>query len=103
MKTRCASRPAFEAIPVTDLPLPHNPYKCQYHDRFKTMTRDYSRAEGAREFIGSLTRDEVEACRYHDANWAAIAQESVRIVEAVGSLRPAEYYIHAARRSSLGR
>jgi hypothetical protein len=99
---RCESRQVFEAIPVTDLPLPHNPYQCKYHDRFKVVTRDYRWAEGAREFVASLTIDEVKGCQYHQANWAAIADESVRVVEVVGPLRPAVYYIHEARRSSLG-
>jgi hypothetical protein len=102
MKTTYERRRVFEAIPVTDLPLPHNPYQCEYHDRFNTLTGHYSLAEGARQFIASLTRDEVKACWYHKENWAAIADESARIVEVVGPLQPAGYYIQEARQSNLG-
>lgn len=100
--SRYENRPIFEAIPVTDLMPPFNPYKCAYYARFNAMVRSYSRNEDAQQFIASLTSDEVKACRYHKANWEAIANESVRVVEAVGPLQPKGYYEREASRSGLG-
>ena len=48
-----------------------------------------------------LTAADRTSCRYHNAEWRAIADESVRILEQLGHC-DTERYIEAARRSSLG-
>lgn len=89
-------RQVFEAIPVTDLPSPYNPFRCMYRDRF-----DSSQQAAGQAFLESLTADEVRACWYHMADWAAIADESVRIVDKVGRLKPEGQYLREARQSNL--
>jgi hypothetical protein len=82
-------RPVFEAFPVHQLPPPHNPGNCAHHERFEgilaSMPKDGDHRlrilDAGRVFLESLTPDDLARCRYHDADWRAIAEESVRIVE----------------------
>lgn len=99
-------RDVFEAVPVADLPPPHNPSSCRYASRFRRIERGL-RASGVRDplvagqqFLDSLTPEERSACEHHQANWRAIADESVRILETLGPQEPGSY-IAAARASTL--
>jgi hypothetical protein len=98
-------REFFEAVPVTDLPPPHNPYRCAHSGRFNAMATEpgwMGLPEVGQRFLDSLTSDDIAACWWHQAaDWAAIANESVRVVETVGSLKPKSYYLEEARRSDL--
>jgi hypothetical protein len=110
-ETEYVRRQVFEAVPVTELPYPFNPYQCKHYDRFRAIENeatapsrwDHDRDEVSREFISSLATDDVNACWYHKANWAAIADESIRVVEVVGKLKPDGYYKEEARKSALGK
>lgn len=102
-------RPVFEAVPVAELPPPHGPFKCRYRDRFKLIEErtqvgaeswhDADLAAG-RAFLGTLTADDLRKCRYHDGNWKAIAEESVRIIDSLGP-RDRNEYAAEAKRSTL--
>ena len=106
IKSQSIRRQVFEAVRVTDLPPPHNPFRCMHRDRFEGMRREASSSgrhgeqEVGREFIASLAPDDVRACWFHQADWAAIAHESVRIVETVGRLKPERDYLKEAWRSN---
>jgi hypothetical protein len=68
------------------------------------VNRPYSHRgeqEIGRQFIASLTAEEVKACYYHHADWATIADESVRVIEAVGRLEREYDYLTEARRGVL--
>jgi hypothetical protein len=102
-------RPVFEAVKVTDLPAPHGPFRCQHRDRFDLIyKRERAGAESWHEaarragrlFLASLTAADLKACSYHDADWKAIADESVRIIESLGR-RDREDYDAEAERSTL--
>ncbi len=102
-------RKIFVPLPVTELPPPHNPSKCAHAERFNRLAAavwsDESTGEDrdreiGRQFLASLTANDLASCRYHNAKWRAIADESVRILEQLGHC-DTERYIEAARRSSL--
>ncbi|MGA3058428.1 MAG: hypothetical protein ABSE70_10410 [Candidatus Limnocylindrales bacterium] len=102
-------RPVFEAVAVADLPPPHGPFKCQHRDRFDQLRRQtqvgaesWHEADLAagRRFLATLTPADLQACRYHRADWKAIADESVRIIESLGR-RDREEYDAEAKRSTL--
>jgi hypothetical protein len=104
--TRDVWRPVFSAVEVGELPPPHNPGSCAHSARFKDL-EERVRAEGVNDelaagrlFLGTLTPDDRARCRYHEADWAAIADESVRIVEELGA-RDQDDYLEAAERSAL--
>jgi len=105
---RYETRRVFEAVPVSDLPPPHNPYQCANRARFEDIRRRRiihdrrDQQEVGRQFTDSLTADEVATCRYHRADWETIANESVRVVEAVGRLKTRNDYLSEARRGALG-
>lgn len=104
-ETKYERRDVFEAVPVTDLPPPHNPFRCAHRSRFNTMAdeaRWMDLSEVGRRFINSITVDDVSSCWWHQAaNWTAIANESIRVVETVGELEPRADYRSEARRSGL--
>ncbi|MCU1494509.1 MAG: hypothetical protein JWO62_2273 [Acidimicrobiaceae bacterium] len=105
--TRDVWRRVFEVVDVADLPSPHNPSSCEHSARFEDI-EERLRSDGVddwlaagRLFLDTLTPDDCARCRYHDADWRAIADESVRIVEGLG-VRDQEEYLAAAVRSGLG-
>jgi hypothetical protein len=103
-ETKYIRRQLFEAIHMTDLPPPHNPFSCEHRNRFNSIEKERGWADAhevGRRFIASLTVDDINACRWHQANWAAVANESARIVEIVGRLKPPGDYIEEARHSNL--
>ena len=102
-------RPVFAALPVEELPPPHNPSRCKHLARFRRladlahergMSGDDATKAAGREFLASLTPDDLEACRFHRARWDLVANESVRIVDSLGRRDP-EDYMAEARRSAL--
>jgi hypothetical protein len=89
-------RDIFEAVDVRKLPPFHNPSQCTHFDRFRNMEDaakgpdgrhwtfyDELRIGGA--FIATLTQEDVAACFYHQADWRAIADESVGILTELGT------------------
>ena len=92
-------RPHFEAMPVLDLPGPHEPFKCKHKHRFKAMKALPGESEDAlgRRFLDTLTKDDIEACAYHASDWRAIAHESVRILEKLGDQNEDAYIATAGR------
>lgn len=104
-------RPLFEALPVEQLPPPHNPSRCPHIDRFRHIadTQDGPDAQGrgleddlqaGSAFLTTLTPDDHRHCPYHDADWKAIADVSVRIIETLGRRDPDDY-ASAARDAPL--
>jgi hypothetical protein len=104
-----AYRSVFDAFPVDELPPPHNPSSCQHHERFKAILRELPKADGAMDrsleagqlFLESLSSEDIDNCRYHQANWRAIADESVRILQRSGDRAATDDYIDSAGRSKL--
>lgn len=91
-------RPAFEVVPVDHLPPPHNPARCAHFSRFRSLeTRahldPHDRKATGRRFLATMTPNDLRRCRFHAADWRAIADESVRIVERVG---PADQHLYVA-------
>jgi hypothetical protein len=103
------SMPAvFEPVSVTELPFPHNPFKCAHFDRFRGLDtkarRDrfrLSALESKREveqpFIASLTADDIAHCPYHQADWKRIADESIRIIDGLGRANTFAHWLAAAQ------
>lgn len=97
----------FSVVDVADLPAPHSPSSCEHSDRFENIAErvrtegvDHQLAAG-RLFLETITPEDCARCSYHDGDWAAIADESVRIVEELGISGQNEY-LEAAKRSTLG-
>lgn len=94
-------RPLFEALPVDQLPPPHNPSRCRHIDRFRQIADEQNTPEGrrwlehdlevGRAFLTTLTPDDLRHCPFHDADWRAIADASVRIIETLGRCDTDEY------------
>jgi hypothetical protein len=90
-------REIFEAVPVSSLPPFHAPYQCAHSARFKSMLHDaddHSRDEALRagqRFIASLTDRDRAICKYHQGDWAAIANASADIVARVDGRKPGAY------------
>jgi len=95
-------RPLFEALPVDQLPPPHNPSRCTHIDRFRQIAdqHDTPDAQGrwlehdleiGRMFLKTLTPDDLHDCPFHNADWRAIADASVRIIETLGRRDTDEY------------
>ena len=79
-------RLTFKVIPVDALPLPRDLFRCQFADRFKALLGahgDDSQA-AATEFFSVLSKDEMAACRYHDANWQRACDRAVEIIDLLG-------------------
>lgn len=103
------SRPVFEAVTVSDLPPPHNPWRCEHVDRFRLIaeqtqadSRLQANLEAGRTFLGTLTPADRRACRFHKGRWKVIADESVRIINQLGHRDLADYAAEATR-SHLGK
>ncbi len=101
-------RPIFTAIDVNGLPPPHNPSSCHFYKRFTTIQRHLdqqgvkSELEAGRRFMATLSPQDCARCRYHQADWAAIANESVGVIQRLGPSEPYDYYLEAGR-SDLGK
>jgi hypothetical protein len=92
-------QPGFEALPVSQLPPPHSMHKCFYEPRFKEIQKEVQAErpdmdwmdqdlEAGRRFVTGLRAEELPSCDYHQADWKAIADESVRILEEIGPPTP---------------
>lgn len=100
----------FEPVPVESLPPPHNPSSCAHIARFEEFYALLERSPGdspadadmavGLRFLDSLTPEDRDACPRHSANWKAIADESVRILNALGD-RVSGGYMKEVKRSSL--
>ncbi|MHB8246475.1 MAG: hypothetical protein ACYDGN_14225 [Acidimicrobiales bacterium] len=103
-------RRVFEAVPVADLPPPHNPAACAHHARFDQIlaglpdTDDWMdrNLEAGRLFVASLTPEDLARCYYHRDDWRVVADESIRILGACGDRPDIADYREVARRSALG-
>ena len=100
-------RPIFEAVPVSDLALPHNPSRCEHSDRFRRIADQTQLASGpclatdlevGRTLLGTITSGGLRACRRQEGRWRATAEGSIRNIELLGR-SDAENYVAAARRS----
>lgn len=98
-------RTVFEAVSTANLPPPHNPYRCAHRSRFNNMREEdrwADASEAGSRFISSLSTEDAAACWWHQAaDWAIVANESVRVVETVGRLMPEGNYRRAARQAGL--
>ncbi|MBO0687653.1 MAG: hypothetical protein J2P45_31280 [Candidatus Dormibacteraeota bacterium] len=102
--------PVLAAIPVTDLPPPHNLFRCTHHARLVkisdrlakggSLTREQA-AEAGRQFWESLSPHDVRSCARHQVDWPAIVRESVRILRELGEGREAAVYLEAAYATQL--
>ena len=101
----------FEAVPVSDLPPPHNVFKCAHADRFQEFIdaheqrgedSDDASERAGRALLKSLTTADRGACRFHNARWKAIAEESVRILDTLGNV-DSELYVREANRAWLNK
>jgi hypothetical protein len=102
-------RRIFEAVRVEDIPIPHNPSKCQSYWRFSLIEQELGQVsadgraqseEVGRRFIDSLTPADRAVCRYHEGRWQAVAEESVRIVTQLGQV-DSELYMAEAENNNL--
>lgn len=71
-------RPRFRIIPTTELPVPHNPFRCHHAQRF---AHELHAADGDHEtagaaFTASLTDRDRAACSFHRGDWASIARHA---------------------------
>jgi hypothetical protein len=109
--TRKVLRSIFEAVPVLTLPPPHNPSRCRHSDRFGRTCHRQSASlaqrsevvqdlESGAAFLASLSPRDLDACPFHDAHWKEIAEESARIVQALGR-GDTEIYVEAAHQAPL--
>jgi hypothetical protein len=96
----------FEAVPVARLPPPHNPARCLHHERFERLEREGSGVRAASHeaalqvgeiFLATLAPNDIRACPYHKAGWRAIADESLRIIEAFGPSDTERYFAEALK------
>ncbi len=102
-------RRIFEPFPVTELPPPHNPASCFHHERFLEILNNTPNVdvgferelEAGRCFLRSLTPGDLSRCRYHNGNWQAVAEESVRVLEECGDEADAEALLERAERARL--
>lgn len=99
----------FEAVDVMQLPPFHYASRCEHSDRFRRMyeeaRRDFAwdhrdEQEVGRRFMQTLSADDRASCFFHQADWVAIADESVRIIHELGEGNR-WIYAEAARDSSL--
>lgn len=73
-------------VAVADLPWAHNPSSCRWHERFETVrgsyprTASYPAAVGAHWYL-TLSQEDLDNCRYHQADWRRVADVSVEVLE----------------------
>ena len=99
----------FEANEVGSLPPPHNSYQCAHEYRFEELREagGQDRVRSAvdlldlgRTFMNGLSEADRQSCPYHEANWRAIADESVRIIKELGQTTRRRY-ARSAKESAL--
>jgi hypothetical protein len=84
--------PIYQALPVGDIPVPHNPSRCDHYARFQAMDTSVEEEERVgRRFLETLTEADRKACWFHQADWKWIADESVRIITELGHVEPGQY------------
>jgi hypothetical protein len=99
-------RDIFQATDVRDLPPFHNTSRCSHSGRFQRMMEEagtftfQDQLSVGRKFIESLTEEDRGSCYYHQADWKAIADESVRIIAGPGR-EDVSAYKRAAFQSQL--
>jgi hypothetical protein len=101
----------FGAVNVMELPPFNNAFKCLHSIRFRSMREEAKRhgspwdhhdqQEIGRRFLETLSAEDRASCPYHQADWVAIANESVRILDELGR-QDERVYEEAARNSGLG-
>lgn len=100
------TRRVFEAVPVSELPPPHHPSNCKHLARFHQLGAQKplrwapsfdANLETGKAFLATLTPPDLRACRYHVADWKAIAEESVRIISELGRCEDEEYITAASQ------
>lgn len=93
-------QPVFEALEVSALPPPHGLYKCPLYDQFRREELDAEDSDSETheesievggKFVTSLSVDRVRSCPWHRAEWKAIADESVQIIQSLGRRDPEAY------------
>jgi hypothetical protein len=102
-------RQVFEAIPVAELPPPHNPASCCHYERFLEILKNTPDVKGALEreleagkrFLCSLTVEDVRRCPYHEADWRAVAEESVCVLEECGEEADVNSLLERAEKARL--
>jgi hypothetical protein len=76
----------MSVIAVSDIPWPHNPWKCEFADRFQQLaalypaSHDTPPAVGAHWFL-TVSRAELASCPYHAADRTRIAAVAVDVVQ----------------------
>lgn len=76
----------LSVVDIADLPWAHKPFNCAHRREWGVMRAEmpsgpeFDAAVGARFFL-SLTPSQLAACPYHHADWRAIADASVRLLE----------------------
>jgi hypothetical protein len=76
----------FEIVAVADLPLAHLPSSCAHFGRF--MELEIAHSDEPESVVRalwhqSLTPEDYAACEYHQADWLAIADASIAVLESV--------------------
>jgi hypothetical protein len=95
----------MDVVAVADLPWAHNPFKCAHRERFQEILGLYDKdfdghiPAGAHFFL-SLDAAGFASCRYHQHDWAAIAEASVQLLEGPRAWQFAERYVQRRRRAS---
>jgi hypothetical protein len=101
-------RPVFRAFPVAAFP-PPAPFRCAHAARYERILRSIThgadqdvdaRREAGRRFLASLTPADLAVCPYHAGDWESVADESVRIIEALGP-QDLDAYVCAASDTDL--
>jgi hypothetical protein len=100
-RTRPIYREVFEAVRTSELPPPHAPFQCAWSERFDSiLASSKNPKEAGVRFLDSLSAGDRAQCRYHQQDWKAIADESVRILHELGPAQTAAY-LSVAHRAGL--
>lgn len=82
----------YKAVPVEEIPVPHNPSGCAHYERFRMLGSDGKEGESVgRRFLETLTEADRGKCRFHEADWRWIAEQSVRIITELGHVESGKY------------
>jgi len=92
------------AVPVPLLPFPHHPFRCPHAQRFADLAGTYDEAPptvvGAHWYL-TLSAEDFEECPFHQADWLAVAEASVAILEALPAEASNEEVIDSCAESAL--
>jgi hypothetical protein len=103
------SAECYAIVPVAEVPPPHHPFRCAHAQRFERFVE----ASGGRDrkgwvareirerFYAQLAPEDFAACPYHDGDWLAIAQESVRIIRQLGGVPDPDALLAALKTARL--